>query len=370
MPDSVQRITKLTPLADVYAAIDAATKHVPPRHVEPSAARGRILAADVVAEKPAPPAALALQDGWAVTADKMRDASGYAPALLTQLPQRIDAGQVMPQDADAVAPLGAIEVSSGQAHAVAPATPGDGVLRAGADCVAGAVLGRAGARVRDTDVAVFSTAGIRDVSVREPRLRIIAVRNDPILVAAARLIEHAVDRFGCVAQREDARLGIDEVLRDADADAIVVVGGTGSGRDDQSVQALARAGRVGAHGIAISPGETAAFGIAGSRPVLLIPGRLDAATSILLTIGQRLMRRLAGAIDEDAGSIAALTRKITSTVSLTEFVPVRRDGDKAEPLAIKYLPLSALANANGYVLVPAESEGFQAGNSVLVRPWL
>jgi molybdopterin biosynthesis enzyme len=40
------------------------------------------------------------------------------------------------------------------------------------------------------------------------------------------------------------------------------------------VKTLARLGQVEAHGIAVSPGETAAFGFAGARPVLLIPGRL------------------------------------------------------------------------------------------------
>ena len=64
-----------------------------------------------------------------------------------------------------------------------------------------------------------------------------------------------------------------------------------------------------------------------------------------------------------------LTRKIASTVGLSEVVPVRRDGGKAEPLASKYLPLSALARADGWVLVPADSEGYADGAQVAVRPW-
>ena len=45
-------------------------------------------------------------------------------------------------------------------------------------------------------------------------------------------------------------------------DAVVIVGGTGAGPRDHAVHALARIGTVEAHGIAVSPGETAAFGIA------------------------------------------------------------------------------------------------------------
>ncbi len=61
-----------------------------------------------------------------------------------------------------------------------------------------------------------------------------------------------------------------------------MIGGSGLGLADRSVLALAKAGRVEAHGIAISPGETAAFGLVGSRPVLILPGRIDAALAVWL----------------------------------------------------------------------------------------
>jgi molybdopterin biosynthesis enzyme len=41
----------------------------------------------------------------------------------------------------------------------------------------------------------------------------------------------------------------------------------------------------------------------------------------------------------------------------------------ADPLASKYLPLSSLARSDGWILVPAESEGYSAGTPVQVRPW-
>jgi molybdopterin biosynthesis enzyme len=64
-----------------------------------------------------------------------------------------------------------------------------------------------------------------------------------------------------------------------------------------------------------------------------------------------------------------LSRKIVSTIGLAEVVPVRRTGDSAEPLASKYLPWSALARADGYILVPAESEGYSVGAQVSLWPW-
>src|SRR5258705_593758 len=104
-------------------------------------------------------------------------------------------------------------------------------------------------------------------------------------------------------------MDLSDALQDENADAVIVIGGTGSGRNDTSVTTLARLGRVEAHGVALSPGETAAFGFVGARPVLLVPGRLDAALAVWLMLGRPLLARLAGAIVETPTTKAALTRK-------------------------------------------------------------
>jgi molybdopterin biosynthesis enzyme len=64
-----------------------------------------------------------------------------------------------------------------------------------------------------------------------------------------------------------------------------------------------------------------------------------------------------------------LARKVTSTVGLAEVVPVRVVGGEAEPLGARYLALSVLARADGWILVPPDSEGYSAGSPVAVRPW-
>jgi hypothetical protein len=62
-----------------------------------------------------------------------------------------------------------------------------------------------------------------------------------------------------------------------------------------------------------------------------------------------------------------LTRKIISTVGMTEIVPVRRNPDGIEPLSSGDWPMQALTRADGWVLVPAESEGFPAGARLAMR---
>ena len=78
---------------------------------------------------------------------------------------------------------------------------------------------------------------------------------------------------------------------------------------------------------------------------------------------------MANNADRDPVESLPLARKVTSTVGLAEVVPVRRGAGQAEPLASKYLPLSLLARSDGWILVPAESEGYSAGTPVQIRPW-
>ncbi len=366
-PEDRQRIDRLTPLDDVLARIASLVVPVRPREVRTAAAWGATLVEDIVAgERPA--TALALIDGFAVRADATIDASAYAPALLADA-RPVDAGDPMPAGSDAVAPVEAVAFTSGIAEITAPVAPGDGVLHPGIDAGPREVVQRAGARLRASDVAAIQALGVGSIMARRPRLlfRCARAHRDPIADAAMAWLGRAVTVDGGEPLSIGAEAPLHTLLSEADPDGFVIVGGTGSGRDDDAVKTLAQAGAVEFHGIALSPGETTAFGIADGRPVLLLPGRLDAAIAAWLTLGRRLLARLRGGSDEEPGSPAILARKVASSVGLTELVLVRRTHDGAVPLAAKYLPLTAFAHADGWILVPAASEGFPAGAMVTVR---
>ena len=364
--ETIQTIARLTPLAEVLARIDREVKPVAPCRIALTHAWQATLAEDVIAETQ-PAAPLALIDGWALNADLTRDAGSYAPAPLPQMPARIEAGRPMPDGTDSVAAFDMVKLTQGGAEALAPVNPGDGVLPAGGDCDVSVPMRRAGESLRAIDLAALAGAGVTQVSARRPRLRIVPVRADTIIAGAARLIATDAARYG--GSPDEVSGDLSEAFSDESTDAIVAIGGTGSGRNDTSVQTLARAGRLVVHGVALTPGETAAFGFVGTRPVLLLPGRLDAALAVWLTIGRRMLQRLtAGALDEPAETLT-LSRKVASTVGLAEVIPLRRSGAAAEPLAAKYLSLSALTRSDCWLLVPADSEGYSAGSPVPVKPW-
>jgi molybdopterin biosynthesis enzyme len=369
--ETIQTIARLTPLSDVLAMVDIEVKPVTPRTIDLNAAQGRTLAVDTMS-RARPNVPIAMLDGWAIDADTTLGAGGYTPALLMQTPTRIEVGQPMPPGTDSVAPYDAIKLKNGYAEALMTINPGDGVLAAGGDCDPAIPLRRAGDRLSLTDIAAFAAAGIARITVREPRIRVLPLRGSAITNAAARLIVGDIERRGGAGRLDDPGRDLGAVLGAESADAIVVIGGTGNGRNDNSVQILAREAWVAVHGIAMTPGETAALGFSTQRPVLMLPGRLDAALAVWLLVGRRILERLAAAThhkDGDPLETLPLARKVTSTVGLTEMVPVRRVGGKAEPLAVRYLPLSALTRSDGWILVPADSEGYSEGTAVAVRPW-
>jgi len=359
-----QIVTRLTPLADVRAMIEAEVSPVAAHARAVADAVGCVLAEDVSA--PAQPErAIALQDGWALHAEETQGASAYAPAFVSQAPAEIDAGQPMPEGCDCVASFDDVRIGA-QAEVLAPFAPGDGVLAAGGDHDGRAPLMQAGKRVSAVQAASLAALGIAKLHIRVLRVLIAAVKADDVLSAAADFIVRDGQRRGSAVETS---IGLDQALADTNADLIVIIGGTGSGANDRSAAALTEKGRLAVHGIALSPGETSGLGFIDSRPVLLLPGRLDAAISGWLMLGRCLLDRLAGvrAPNERADTLR-LTRKIASTVGLTELVPVRRAGDKAEPLAARYWPLSAIARADGYVVIPPDSEGSSAGSAVRVWP--
>jgi molybdopterin molybdotransferase len=361
-----QQLTRLTPLAEVTARIEALVKPIAPRRVAIAAAVGRALAEDVVAVTAVPAGARALRDGFAVVADVLSDASSYAPVQLAPA-QRIDAGQALPAGSDAIAPLDTVVERDGRFAAIAPVAPGDGVLTAGGDGGGGALLRRAGTIVRGIDAAILAAAGIAEVVVRAPHICLAPARagHDAIITAAVEMLASAVPVAGGVAHRS---MDLATALADTQADAIIVVGGTGVGRKDMSVRALAAAGTVEVRGLALMPGETTTFGMMGYRPVLLVPGRIDAALAVWVTIGSRLVARLTGAPGDSWGTRAVLARKHASPLGLTEVVPVHVSDGQAEPMASGYWPLQAMVRANGWILVPSGSEGYPAGSEVMVRP--
>jgi len=366
MSDGATRLASaaLMPLADAVACLTAGVSPVAEDERPVRAALGFTAARDVIAERDWPEATTALRDGWAVAAEDVIGASPYASILLTAPPVWVEAGEALPDGACTVLPPEALE---GRAF-VADAPPGDGARRRGEDLKAGACLLAAGTRIVPRHLLTLGAAGRDAVPVRVPRIGLVATGRASLVAA---LLSALIAADGA-ASTEVMAAGDDPdapaaAIRAVRADAVFVLGGTGPGRTDHSVAALARAGAVAAHGIALRPGETAAIGRADGCPVLLLPGRPEAALAVYLALGRPLVSALTGARPPEPAT-ATLLRKVTAIIGVSDVVFVRRAAEGIEPLGGVDLALSRLAEADGAILVEPEREGYPEGATCEVLP--
>src|SRR5262245_43393410 len=217
--DPPQRIARLTPLAKVLARIDALVAPVAPRHIAVSSALGHTAAGDCVFP-PAPPSAIALRDGWAVRADLTSDASSYAPVPLPDATP-IDVGEPLPAGVDAVAPSDLVVARDGRVELIGPVAAGEGVLPKGVDTDRGRPIVREGQYIGRAQVAALAAASVEQLLVCAPRVRVVAIRRDPVIDAAAGFVVGDIGAAGG-ADLSDG-IALDAALADADADAIVAV---------------------------------------------------------------------------------------------------------------------------------------------------
>lgn len=361
---SFQRLpASLTPLDTALAALLDGMEPVAPVELALAKAIGCI-----VAEMPPLPAYplrdIAVVDGYAFSARDLVGASSYAPLPLHAAPAWVEAGEIIPDGCDCVLDSDSVDVSGPMPQVLAEAIPGQGVRRAGSDIAAGSLVMKAGRRVLPRHLLMARAAGIERVKVRRPCLRILNVPGDSATAAliAESAGAEAADTISFTAAARDAG-SIGAALDVGACDLFLIVGGSGVGRTDAAVTALASHGEVLAHGIALRPGRTAAVGRIGKTPVLVLPGAPDQALAAWWTLALPVLDRLSGRDRRETVNLP-LARKIASQVGLAEIVLAERKQDMWSALAVGDLSLDMIARAEAWLVVSGGSEGFAAGSPV------
>jgi molybdopterin molybdotransferase len=355
----------LTPLDVALAALLRGIAPVKPVEVALAEALGCI-AAEMPPLTAYPPHDIAVADGWALCASDLVGASSYSPLLLVKSPVWVEAGDAMPQMCDCVVDSDSVDRTGSMFQVLTEAIPGQGVRRAGGDIVAGTIVVESGRRVLPRDLLIARATGMKTLSVRRPRVCVIDVPA-PGAMVTAHLIAESARKVGAEV------FGVEVTGRDADAiakaldpdgcDLILTVGGSGVGRTDATVMALAQRGEVFAHGLALQPGRTSAVGRIGKTPFVALPGAPDQAFAAWWTLALPVLDRLACRQPRKTLNLP-LARKIASSIGIAEIVLLQRKQGVWVVLAIGDLSLEAMARAEAWLAVPGGSEGFAAGAPV------
>jgi molybdopterin molybdotransferase len=368
-------------------------------------AHGRVPAEPVHAPHDLPGFARSTVDGYAVRAADTYGASEGLPSYLEvtgavamgRAPEgavalgtavAMPTGGVIPQGADAVVMVEHTqEAMAGTIEVVRPAAPGDGLVRADEDAAEGTELVPAGRALRAQDLGLLAAAGVTDVRVHaRPRVAIVSTGDevvdpataelgagqvrDATAVALAALVRDAggePDPRGIVPDDHDA---LAAVLGDAVAssDVVVVSAGSSVGARDETAAVVAGLGKPGiwAHGIALRPGKPTLLADCGGVPVIGLPGNPRSALVVFALVGMPVVRLVGGVTHPpaEASTRARLERDVPSAAGRLDIVQVAvRDG-VASPLFGASALLSILSAADGYVVIPDEATGLQAGTEV------
>jgi molybdopterin biosynthesis enzyme len=362
-----QRLTaSLTSLDATLAALLEGIKPVAPVELPLTEAPGCI-AAEPPSLKALPAFDVGAVDGWAFRSRDLVGASSYSPLLLTASPVWVEAGDRIPEGCDCVIDPDLVEQAGGLFQVSAEAIPGQGVRRIGGDIAEGTSLIVAGRKIRALDLLTARAAGLDTVAVRRPRLRLIDIPAPAATTVTAQLIAESARATGAeiirvAAGGRDAR-SIAAALSAEPRDLLITVGGTGVGRTDATIEALASRGELLAHGIALRPGRTAAIGRIAGRPVIALPGAPDQALAAWWTLALPVLDRLSGSEQRPAKTLP-LARKIASSVGIAEIALLKMADDAWMPLATGDLSLETIARADGWLAVPGASEGYAAGTPV------
>ncbi len=363
-----------------------------------SAAAGRILAVEAVSAVDLPPFPSSAMDGFALRA---ADAPGRLPVverIATGRPasrelrageaMAISTGGVVPDGADAVVPVEAVEEHGDTVVVPGGVDEGAHVRRRGSDVTAGTAILAAGTRLGGVGLGALAAAGIEQVScARKPRVAILATgselrapgrplepgeiyeANGVMLATLAESAGAEVFRLPPVADDEaSTRAALAEGL---EADVLITSGGVSVGVHDlvRSVEAELGVEEV-FWRVLVRPGKPVSFGVRGRTLAFGLPGNpMSSLVGFELFVRPALLA-LQGAADPSPPFLPA---------RLGALVEGRRDRDwllrgrsRTADGAVVVEPitgqeshmLARAATAGVLVLIPSGPEPLEAGSPV------
>jgi molybdenum cofactor synthesis domain-containing protein len=370
-------------------------------------AAGRVLAEPIVAAMDVPPFPRAAMDGYAVVAEDTFGAGNFNPARLSLIEVihaadtarrqvargtciQVATGAPVPAGADAVVQVEDTELEgdpgrAGEVRIYKPVYPRQNVSPQGEDIRAGGQVLGAGVRLDPSKIGVVAALGITQVPVfAKPTVAVIPSGNeilapgDPLepgkiydinsytLSALIREVGALPTLFPIMQDTlEDVRRTLQAALA---CDLIVISGGSSVGERDVMVEAVESLGEVKFHGIAVKPGKPTLCGLIQGRLVLGMPGYPTSCLTNGYGLLAPVLRKLARLPEAQEGGIRLpMSRRYTSTIGRHQYLPVRVEHGEVVPVFKESGAITSMADAEGYIEIPANVDLVEKGELVLVK---
>ncbi|MFO0913892.1 MAG: molybdopterin biosynthesis protein [Pirellulales bacterium] len=376
---------------------------------------GRVLAEDVVATVNVPSFDRSNVDGFALRAADTYGATENSPRRLRLNPEviatavvpqlevesgtasPIATGGMLPRGADAVLMIEYADLEGPHELVIRRAVAaGGGVTYAGNDVAAGETVLRRGDVLTSRETGLLAAIGQTTVSVwQRPRVAIVStgdeiiepgtdMRPGMVYDSNARILCDAVRELGAEPwylgivndQLETLINAIDRAL--AEADVVVLSGGTSKGAGDLSYLAVERLRDPGivAHGVALKPGKPICLAATAGKPVVILPGFPTSAVFTFHEFVAPVILQLGGRPPHTRPTMRAnLPLRVASEMGRTEYLLVNLvhaaggDGQQfvAYPMGKGSGSVTTFSRADGFITIDRHCEFLEAGEEVEVR---
>ena len=192
-------------------------------------------------------------------------------------------------------------------------------------------------------------------------------------VMVAALTERDGGRPVVIGPLADEPADLERVLASAveQSDLVVLSGGSSTGPEDHAAGVVAALGTLAIHSVELRPASPSGLGFVKDVPVFLLPGNPVSCLCAYDLFAGRAIRRLGGrpVAWPYRAVLRRLASKLVSALGRVDYTRVRLVGGRVEPIATGGASiLTTTTRADGFVLVPADLEGYAAGTEVTV--WL
>jgi putative molybdopterin biosynthesis protein len=375
--------------------LDAAgcSKPMPVETVPVDQALGRITAEPVFARLSSPFYNAAAMDGIGVRFQDTIGAAEASPVRLRQHAQYewVNTGNVLPDKFNAVIMVEDIQpIDDSTVEIIAPVTPWKHVRTIGEDIVTTELILPDGHRIRPIDQGALLATGLTDLKVRKiPAAMVIptgtelvqpgeSMQPGNIIEFNSRVLAGYLNEWGLQADRhsivDDRPDALKEAILSAVAgyDIIIVNAGASAGSRDHTAGVIRELGEIVLHGVNIRPGKPVILGIVHGKPVIGLPGYTISAVITLNLFVRALADSLLGAQSPPPALLeATLARPLSSRLGVEEFIRVKlgKVGDvmMATPASRGAGAVMSLVQADGFLRVPANSEGLGTGEKVQIE---
>jgi len=363
----------------------------------------RVTAEAVIAKISSPFYHSSAMDGYAVRFADTFGVSERTPKRLKIGDQAVyvDTGDPMPEGFNAVIMIEDVNIIKAQSiehraqsndfiEIIAPATPWQHVRVIGEDIVATELILPENHSIRPVDIGAMLAGGHIEVVVRKrPKVVIIPtgteivepgteLKKGDIIEYNSRVLGGLVSEWGGRPVRfriiPDRIEELKKAILDAHGmgDLIVINAGASAGSEDFTANAINELGEVILHGVSIKPGKPVLMGLIRGKPVLGIPGYPVSAYITFSLFAKPIIYKWQGLeIEEPEILRAKISRQAASTLGQEEFLRVKvgKVGDNfiATPISRGAGVLMSLVRADGFVRIPAMSEGIGAGTEINVE---